>query len=438
MKKDVKKPKSKTKQKQKQKQKQSVVININSNNRRPKKEAPITSKPSSGAPNIPNVQPPQYITRGMPPTINNTPPAPVPDMGKILSHMAEMNSNFSGIGGLNSVIKGLNDKQSALESRLTQQYGLQNDFNNEQVHFNNQARQFFTENAYVAPLPSAPPMFVGGGVYQQPVLNPFQKPADDVSSIQSNPFSNDEFNFDDISEFTDNTENENLIEEIRNSMANDAETPAFQPQTNVQPIVEKDPAEEQRILDVQNQLQEQRDQERLLAREEAIRRKADAQILKEQEAEAKHLADEKQAQEDVALNAKYDTQLAEINAEKQKNYETYAQTSERLMTLYNGSYDAFLKDYTEFTESENVGKLSAHEKQLYNKLSLNKNRSNNISRATALSNIQNNTNLNTFIAKNTAHSAEPTTFGSGGTGSLLNQPVDGNAKAGAEGVKFGD
>ena len=89
----------------------------------------------------------------MPPTINNTPPAPVPDMGKILSHMAEMNSNFSGIGGLNSVIKGLNDKQSALESRLTQQYGLQNDFNNEQVHFNNQSRQFFTENAYVAPPP---------------------------------------------------------------------------------------------------------------------------------------------------------------------------------------------------------------------------------------------------------------------------------------------
>ena len=94
------------------------------------------------------------------------------------------------------LLNKLNDKQSALESRLTQQYGLQNDFNNDQVHFNNQARQFFTENAYVAPPPSAPPMFVGSGVYQQPVLNPFQKTADDASSIQSNQFSNDEFNFD--------------------------------------------------------------------------------------------------------------------------------------------------------------------------------------------------------------------------------------------------
>jgi hypothetical protein len=108
------------------------------------------------------------------------------------------------------------------------------------------------------------------------------------------------------------------------------------------------------------------------------------------------------------------------------------------MTLYDGSYDAFFNDYTEFTESESVGKLSPREKQIYNKLSLNKNRSNNISRATALSNIQNNTNLNTFIAKNTAHVAEPITFGSGGMGSLLDQPVDGNAKAGAEEVKFGD
>ena len=65
-------------------------------------------------------------------------------MSRILSGMAEMNANFSGIGNLNNVIRGMNDRQSAMESRLTQQYGLQNDFNNDQAHFNNQARNFFS------------------------------------------------------------------------------------------------------------------------------------------------------------------------------------------------------------------------------------------------------------------------------------------------------
>ena len=148
----IKKPK-KLKQKQKQKQKQSIVININSNNKKAaSSKAPAkTSGSGPGQPNIPNTPTPQYITRGMPPTINQPPgppgqPGPAPDMSRILSGMAEMNANFSGIGNLNNVIRGMNDRQSAMESRLTQQYGLQNDFNNDQAHFNNQARNFFTNN----------------------------------------------------------------------------------------------------------------------------------------------------------------------------------------------------------------------------------------------------------------------------------------------------
>jgi hypothetical protein len=430
------KPKTKTKQKQRQKQKQNVVININSNNKRANKKDGPTSKASGGALNIPNVQPPQYITRGMPPTINNT-PAPVPDMGKILATMAEMNSNYSGIGGLNSVIKGLNDKQSALESRLTQEYGLQNDFNNNQAHFNNQARNFFTANAYVAPPPSAPPMFVGGGVYQQPVLNPFNADDSTIGS-DSNIFSFDG-HLDDISEFTDNTvdENsliENMFQKSQNKTNEQEEAPQFQfqPQPNLQPVIEKDPIEEQRIADLQQaQEQELQNQKRIQAREEAIKRKEDEKLLKEQQAETNRLEIEKRAEADVILNQKYDAQQAEINAEKQAQFETYAETSDRLMKTY-GSYDAFLEDYTKFTESKNDDKkLSAPEKQIYNRLSLS-NRAQNIGRAKALSNIQNNTNLNKFIALNKPHEKEPSSYVplNERTGSLFDLPVDNNVKAG--------
>jgi len=441
-----KKSKSKSKQKQRQKQKQNVVININSNNKRVNKKDATTSKASGGALNIPNVQPPQYITRGMPPTINNTPPAsnPNPDMGKILATMAEMNSNYSGIGGLNSVIKGLNDKQSALETRLSQEYGLQNDFNNNQAHFNNQARNFFTANAYVAPPPSAPPMFVGGGVYQQPVLNPFNADDSTIGS-DSNIFSFDG-HLDDISEFTDNTvdENsliENMFQKSQNKTNEQEEAPQFQfqPQPNLQPVIEKDPVEEQRIADLQRaQEQEQRAQEqelqnqkRIQAREEAIKRKEDDKLLKEQQAETNRLEIEKRAEADVILNQKYDAQQAEINAEKQAQFETYAETSDRLMKTY-GNYDAFLEDYTKFTESKNDDKkLSAPEKQIYNKLSLS-NRAQNIGRAKALSNIQNNTNLNKFIALNKPHEKEPSSYVplNERTGSLFDLPVDNNVKAG--------
>ena len=101
----------------------------------------------------------------MPPTINNNqpppPPQPAPDMSRILANMAEMNSNFSGLGSLNGVIQGMNDRQSALESRLTQQYGLQNDFNNDQAHFNNQARSFFN-NTQSQPPPIPQNYYFGG------------------------------------------------------------------------------------------------------------------------------------------------------------------------------------------------------------------------------------------------------------------------------------
>jgi hypothetical protein len=77
-------------------------------------------------------------------------------MSRILSGMAEMNANFSGIGNLSNVIRGMNDRQSAMESRITHQYGLQNDFNSDQTHFNNQARNFFSsgQNQYAPPPPS--------------------------------------------------------------------------------------------------------------------------------------------------------------------------------------------------------------------------------------------------------------------------------------------
>ncbi len=97
-------------------------------------------------------------------------------------------------------------------------------------------------------------MFVGG-VYQQPLLNPFSADDSTIGS-DSNIFSFDG-HLDDISEFTDNTIDENsLIDNMfqkSQSKINKQEAPQFQfqPQPNLQPVIEKDPVEEQRIADLQ-------------------------------------------------------------------------------------------------------------------------------------------------------------------------------------------
>jgi len=153
--------------KQKQKQKQSIVININSNNnnKRAKKETSDNVKAKPPAPQQ-VYQPPQYLSRGMPPTIthdahlryaqgnhnnpnnnnnNNNPNNNNNniDATQILSQMAQMNQNFSGIGNLTSAIDNLNQRQSAMETRITEQFNLPNDYTNTSQHYNNQSRNFF-------------------------------------------------------------------------------------------------------------------------------------------------------------------------------------------------------------------------------------------------------------------------------------------------------
>jgi hypothetical protein len=80
-------------------------------------------------------------------------------------------------------MRDMNNRQSAMESRLTQQYGLQNDFNNDQAHFNNQARNFFSsgQSQYAPPPPnyyfstSNSPDTTSSTGHAAPVMpNPFQ------------------------------------------------------------------------------------------------------------------------------------------------------------------------------------------------------------------------------------------------------------------------
>lgn len=182
MPKKVKDIKPKPKPKQKQKQKQSIVININSHNKKhPSNKSAPSSKPSG--PNIPNTPAPQYITRGMPPTINNNPVAtPTQDLTKILSSMAQMSANFSGIGTLTSALQGVNERQSALESRLTEQYDMQNDVNVQNSHFNNEARDFFNSNSLHIPptnyhfkaytAPSTPLISENQKLYESSIIAP--------------------------------------------------------------------------------------------------------------------------------------------------------------------------------------------------------------------------------------------------------------------------
>jgi hypothetical protein len=55
----------------------------------------------------------------------------------------------------------MHDRQSALKTRLSEQYNIQNDFSNDQAHFNNQARDFFTRNQS-APHPPPHSYYFGG------------------------------------------------------------------------------------------------------------------------------------------------------------------------------------------------------------------------------------------------------------------------------------
>lgn len=133
---------SKKKINQKQKQKQSIHININSNNKRINK------------PGIPKKQPPSYPHYGIPqhhttviestgigseviqqPSISN-------DISNLLKTLVQSNRDFSGVGNLFSKVNQLENKQSALESRLTDQFGLSNDISdNEHIHYNEDRSQ---------------------------------------------------------------------------------------------------------------------------------------------------------------------------------------------------------------------------------------------------------------------------------------------------------
>ena len=125
---------------QKQKQKQNINITINSNN----KKAGTSSKPQTNKPYYP---PPANTTtiiggagRGseminQPSTASSTPISN--DIATILKAMVKSNSDFSGIGNLYSKLNKLDNRQSALESRLTAKYGWENDASDSvKVHYN--------------------------------------------------------------------------------------------------------------------------------------------------------------------------------------------------------------------------------------------------------------------------------------------------------------
>jgi hypothetical protein len=130
--------KKKTVQKQKQKQKQSINININSNNKKGGGKSSDQKKPQ-----IPYYPPPQISTivggTGRGSEMNKG--VVSNEIADLLKVMVEQNKNFSGIGGLSRHVNETTNRQSDLESRLTDQYSLDNDISdNSHTHYNNEER----------------------------------------------------------------------------------------------------------------------------------------------------------------------------------------------------------------------------------------------------------------------------------------------------------
>jgi hypothetical protein len=163
--------KKKINNRQKQKQKQSINININSNN----KKTGAGSKQTTAKP-----QAPQHIPSGGHTTtiVGGTGRGSevVPqqqsqssDIGNLLKMMVAGNKDFSGIGNLYGKVNELVNRQSALESRLTDQYGFENDaFDDANVHYNNEER-YRKENINLPAfadygIPTEAPTFVDYGI----------------------------------------------------------------------------------------------------------------------------------------------------------------------------------------------------------------------------------------------------------------------------------
>jgi hypothetical protein len=382
----------------------------------------------------------------MPPTINQPPgppgqPGPAPDMSRILSGMAEMNSNFSGIGNLTNVMRDMNNRQSAMESRLTQQYGLQNDFNNEQAHFNNQARNFFNsgQSQYAPP----PPNYYFGGSNSSaatsatntytPAIpippntpNPFQfsqrESAVQLDQLQlGDEFENANLLFPDMRQpdysipryismpeapdYNEPLQLTNGDEEEEEAAAiptanSDAENivEQFMPQTNILESAKQD--DKKRLQDLQYQdslriAKEQKQQDILLKERIAIE--------KQQALEDKQIKDQESA-------AKFQKQRDEVNSKRDKEYNTFTQTEHNLMKQYNNladfttDYDIFLMTVGPEYETEHKF-LAPTERKIYNKLMKGvdndslKGNAPRIGSLKALENIQNNTMLQNFIKK---------------------------------------
>lgn len=130
---------SKKKVSQKQKQKQSIHININSNNKRVNK--PINKQPQT----YPQYGTPQHHTTVIGSTGRGSEviqqPAISNDISNLLKTLVQSNKDFSGVGKLFSKVNQLENRQSSLESRLTDQFNLFNDISdNEHTHYNNEDR----------------------------------------------------------------------------------------------------------------------------------------------------------------------------------------------------------------------------------------------------------------------------------------------------------
>ena len=130
---------SKKKVSQKQKQKQSIHININSNNKRVNK--PRNKQPQT----YPQYGTPQHHTTVIGSTGRGSEviqqPAISNDISNLLKTLVQSNKDFSGVGKLFSKVNQLENRQSSLESRLTDQFSLFNDISdNQHIHYNNEDR----------------------------------------------------------------------------------------------------------------------------------------------------------------------------------------------------------------------------------------------------------------------------------------------------------
>ena len=88
----------------------------------------------------------------------NQPSTPISnDIATLLKAMVQSNRDFSGIGNLYSKLNKLDNRQSALESRLTDKYGWENDASDSlKVHYNEE--DDVSEMSGYTPIAGAPPL----------------------------------------------------------------------------------------------------------------------------------------------------------------------------------------------------------------------------------------------------------------------------------------